>query len=272
MPALARIHRKRSGRSYVSAEGREYVSVTNYLSVIAKPALIGWAAKVEREMVVGAAVALVKAAPVPINVAEFERRLVDSLGKHKASQKKLAEATEIGSQVHALIEWTLRKELSLEVGDKPLLRGDPANIAFEAYLEWRKTVNLEPLEIEQEVHSDRYGFAGTLDLVALLDLPQYGRTRAILDWKTGAGIYSEAKLQNVAYSWAHHEMGRSENPLPGLIVRLPKTPSDKAVETLVIETKDHEWLMQVFEAARTLWHWQRLEDSARLIQKGIPDD
>src|SRR5450631_2593295 len=79
---------------FYNVKGKEYPSVTTILSAIGRPALVNWAAKVERQMV------LEESATLYAQVAELPRMskmgwittLTDRLGKTKASQKLLKKA------------------------------------------------------------------------------------------------------------------------------------------------------------------------------------
>ena len=139
--------------------------------------------------------------------AAYLATLDGRIGKTKAHAKELAKAADIGTEAHALIEWTLRSELKQAVGPEPRI-SDKAQWAFMAWEDWRKQANLVPLAVEQMVWSSKHGYAGTMDLYCELDLPSGGRGRVVTDWKTGKGIYAESSLQNAAYVEAMLEMGQ----------------------------------------------------------------
>ena len=154
------------GRFY-RVEGKEYPSVTSILQVIAKPALVAWSAKVERELVKEVSGRLYQqsqALQEPLSLPQWLLRLEDMLGKEKAHTKELAKAGEIGSQVHALIEFTLRMELCEKVGPSPALE-PKAQFAYAEWQKWRQSVKLKPLMVEFTVVSHKYGYAGTADLL-----------------------------------------------------------------------------------------------------------
>lgn len=216
-----------TGRFYfIDGDDRPYVSVTHALSCIAKPALINWAANQERTFVTDAAadlyLDLLKAQPMAR--ATYVATLAGRLSKQKAHQRELAKASEIGSQVHALIEWNLRRELGQVVGPEPRVV-DKAQWAFMAYQDWAQSVGLKPLLIEQCVFSRSHLYAGTMDLLA-----EVNGVLTLVDFKTGKSIYAEAYLQNAAYQVALAEMGHAA-PVGGLIVRLPKAETDPEFET-----------------------------------------
>lgn len=251
----------RSTRFYKIDEETSYPSVTSILSVVAKPALVNWAANRERDMVLEAAAQLwgdVPTSPKMTNAA-YIATLQGRLGKVKAYKKDLEKAADIGSQAHAVIEWELRRELLQESGPRPKI-GDKAEWSVMAWEDWRHSVNLAPLAIEQTVWSATYGYAGSLDLLCELDTPD-GRRRVVVDWKTGKAIYKEAKLQNAAYVQAVCEMGHARlGDVSGLIVRLPKVETDPKFETLEIPRADQPRLLATFLVVKALWEWVEQEE------------
>ena len=255
----------RSSRYYQVGEDAALLpSVTNILGVIGKPALINWAANTERALVIEAAAALWEDAPITTKMTRlaYIATLTDRIGKTKAHQKELAKAGEIGSQVHAKIEWQLRTEMGQTVGPEPVLM-DKSLWAYMAYEDWRKGARLTPKAIEQVVWSGAYGYAGTMDLFAEVEIPPHGRCLAILDWKTGKGIYAEALLQNTAYVHAMVEMGHLDAPSHGVIVRFPKVETDPDFEVRVITPEEQMTLFPAFLAAKALWVWVEGQEQAR---------
>lgn len=264
----------RTRHVYQTPDGETYPSVTDILSVIGKPALIGWAAKMERELVLNSAADLwedVPVSPKKMTRAAYLATLTQRIGKTKAHQRELARATEIGSQIHALIEWNLRKELNQTVGPEPHIL-DPALWSFMVYEEWRKQVAFTPLFIEQVVWSREYGYAGTMDVLAQAVLPEMpdGAAPVVCDWKSGKAIYPEALLQNAAYVHALIEMGHVDPPVHGVIVRLPKVESDPEPDMCIVPWAQHGVLFDTFLAVKKLWEWLRLQEAAKEIVTGAP--
>lgn len=258
-----------SSRFYETPDGLLYPSVTNILGCIGKPALINWAAKTEREMVVEAAANLWEDVPLvgkKMSRPAYIATLTERIGKTKAHQKELAKAGEIGSQAHALIEWNLRKELGQTVGPEPRI-ADKALWAFMAYEDWRKKSGLKPLAIEQTVWSTTHRYAGTMDVFGEVLIEPHGTCVAVLDWKTGKGIYDEALLQNAAYVQALIEMGHAKPPVYGVIVRLPKVETDPDFEVLPIAAHEQPALFDAFLAVKRLWGWLQVREEAREAAK-----
>ena len=244
-----------AGRFYL-IDGEPLPSVTHILNCIGKPALINWAANQERTLVSEAAadlyLDLVKL-PSPLPRTAYLTTLQRRIGKQKAHQRDLAKASEVGSQVHALIEWQLRRTLGQTVGPEPRVTDD-AQWAFMAWEDWAQSVQLTPRYIEQTVFSRQHGYAGTMDLLA-----EVQGVLTLIDFKTGKAIYGEAHLQNVAYQVALAEMGHSQ-PAGGLIVRLPKVQTDPAFEVAAVPPVAE--LFPVFQAVKQLWVWWYAQDEA----------
>lgn len=242
--------RKRTpGGTFYCVEGEELPSVTTILSVISKPALHKWIENTTKAAVMEAAADLyvdLQRLP-PMSRVAYVASLEQRLGRARATERESQKALEIGSQAHALIEWTLRRQLGQVVGPRPATT-PPAEWAFMAFEDWAQSVDLQPIVIEQTVWSRTHRYAGTMDVLAMVN----GR-RTLLDWKTSKGIYAEYELQAAAYQHALETMGHGVCDGGALIVRLPKLERDPAFEVHVC--RPAEELMPTFLAARALWQW-----------------
>lgn len=254
----------RKGRFYPTEYG-DMVSVTTVLSCIGKPALIQWSANVERELVIEAAANLYEDLAETPRMARpsYITTLTDRLGKEKAHQRLLNKAGEVGSQVHKLIEWTLRAKLCQKQGPSPAIT-DKAMWAFSVFERWAKDVDLKPLLIEQTVYSKKYQYAGTLDLLAEVE----GKL-TIVDFKTGKAVYPEAHIQvGGAYMHALREMGHAHGePQQGIIVRLPKNEADPEPEAVIAGTMPNgslmteQQLLDVFLGVKRTWEYTQAMDT-----------
>lgn len=249
---------------FYNVKGKEYPSVTTILGCIGKPALIAWAAKVEREMVIEESARLYETI---IETPKMSRTawittLNDRLGKTKASQKELTKASEIGSQAHQWIEWTLKAELLHEAGPCPVISSQ-AQLAVSAWTRWRNSVKLKPILCEQPVWSEEHGYAGTMDLLA-----EVNGIPTLIDWKTGKAIYNEAKLQNAAYRRAVIEMKLVEEMPKGMIVRLPKVETDPEFEVQEV-VEDVSELLTIFLNAKGLWHWLNKKEDLKVSPEAV---
>ena len=115
-------------------------------------------------------------------------------------------------------------------------------------------MDLQPIKIEQTVWSDVYGYAGTMDLLAVVN----GKL-TILDWKTSKALHPEYKLQVAAYAKALLEMGHGDVEQM-IIVRLPKTIEDPGFEAHTV-TESGDELFQVFLHAFALWKWAQIGEA-----------
>jgi hypothetical protein len=260
MPAPKR-HDSAYGRFYEPPghPGLLLPSVTHILSCLSKPALVNWAAKQEREAVLEAAADLYcdLATTPPMSRMAYAATLESRLSKQKAHQRTLAKAAEIGSQVHALAEWTLRRQMGQVVGPEPKTTTEGI-VAFTQWQDWAASVKLEPVFLETPVWSLLHGYAGTLDVYGRVD----GRL-VVIDFKTSSAIYPEYDLQVAAYIAAMREMGQGD-PDGGLIVRVPKKVGD------VFEVRDVPNWTEKFEdflAVRRMWAvwyaWEKAYQDSR---------
>lgn len=242
------------GRFY-DIDGERYPSVTTILGCIGKPALIGWAAKEERTLCLEAAASLyLDVAQTPtMSRAAYLATLQGRIGKERAHKRLLAKAGDIGTQIHVLIEWNLRRSLGQTVGPEPRVVED-ATWAFMAFEDWAASAALKPLLIEQQVWSRTHRYAGTMDLLAEVN----GQV-TLVDFKSGKAVYGEAHLQNVAYQVALAEMGHATAEA-GLILRLPKMQTDPAFETVPVPPVTE--LFSTFLAVRQLWTWAYAQEVA----------
>ena len=233
-------------------DGREYPSVTTIIDVLDKPALMWWAANMERRAMETALLDVLSGTG-----ARDPEWVLGEMAKHltkaKAFLKEKDKAAAIGTAAHAYVEWMTRKMLGEKVGPEPVIP-DPAAIAVESWKEWAASVDFSPICAERTIYSRRDGYAGTLDWIA--------RVRGVVtlgDYKTSKAIYAESHLQNTAYRVAAAECGMPTEQ--GLIVRLPKTLDDPAFEVChVPETAT----IDVFLAVKRAWEWRRISEGKRV--------
>jgi hypothetical protein len=90
-----------------------------------------------------------------------------------------------------------------------LLAGQPVQVPeeiaghCEAYARFMDEFKVEPVHVEFSCVSYRWGYAGTADLCAHIQLPDRGRPLLLMDLKTSrSGIFGETALQLAAYRYA----------------------------------------------------------------------
>lgn len=99
----------------------------------------------------------------------------------------------IGTLGHAMIAAALRGEVVDFYGFSQEERDRASNV-LASFQAWRRTVDLEPILVEEPLVSERARYGGTIDLYARL-----GDKRGIIDIKSGENAYDEHFFQVAAY-------------------------------------------------------------------------
>jgi hypothetical protein len=156
----------RKGVRWYDRYGGQYISVTSVLSLaVNKPALVGWAAK------------------------------QGAMGGAGAPFSKSRSAALRGKDIHQWVE--ARATGGREPDFDPSLRG-----YFEIAERFLLKYKVRFLASERIVYNDAHLYAGTMDALAELTIPESGeRVTAVLDWKTTS---DEAKLQKYPPYDEHH--------------------------------------------------------------------
>ena len=108
-------------------------------------------------------------------------------------------AADIGTVAHFMIECYVK-------GDEPDLEEyspaviDKAENCFIAFLDWAKANDVVYLDSERQLVSEVYKYGGTRDLYAMINGEQ-----AIVDFKTGSGVYPEYWIQMAALIGLQYE-------------------------------------------------------------------
>ena len=255
LPRLEKYNKPNKGRHYKLPSRIEVPSVTNVLGILDKPALMWWAASVERDMVVERAAQFFKDCAGQLQAPKHAivTMLRNYLPKQQARFKKSKEATDIGQETHDLIQWQCKMmiaESEKAVYQRPKT-SDYAELAFMAWEEWANSVNFEPLLVEQTVWSDIMKAAGTVDCYSIQDWPEPGERRHFVDdWKSSKrsktapnGIYPESLIQVCTYAEMLVELGVAPENTMGCIVRLPKSLDDHIFEEAGQGAVDHVEIM-----------------------------
>jgi hypothetical protein len=217
-------------------DGKPYVSVTTVLKVLDKPALLFWSNReIYRTMMV--------------NPGQSEEEAM--LAPHKTSDVAKAR----GTTVHSLVENYKHGQDYLDNVDEFF---KPYAKAFHKFVEDH---GLKVLENERSVVSPKFGFAGTLDMLAKIG--DSDRTY-IFDIKTGKDIYPEAFIQMSAYAQALEEAGVK---VDGIGVILLKTGQD-GKPTGNYKFEIGEPCFDIFKSCLTIWKWKN-KDLIESIKKYI---
>lgn len=185
VPPIRRIETAK-GHYYKDGNGQRIPGVTTMLGDgVPKPALINWAANATAEYAVDNWDQLTELQP--------SARLKTLQGARYASSDK---AKKRGTEVHGYAERLVKGEKVTGIPDE--LRGH-----VEAYVWFLDKFEVDPILVEATIVSYRYGYAGTLDLIAEITDTDGQRKRLLLDAKTNEkGIFGETPLQLAAYRYA----------------------------------------------------------------------
>ena len=160
-------------------DGKPLTGVTTILSVMAKPALIQWAANMS--------VAYVKEHLTDLKDLDEVLKVAKT-----AHRLKKEEAADVGTIAHKWIEDWIN-------GEKP--KPDPlVDHMTSNFVKWAEENKVEFIEAEKRVYSKVHWFAGTLDFLCKMNGKTY-----LGDLKTSSGIYDEYFYQTSAYQLALNE-------------------------------------------------------------------
>ena len=227
------------GRYYRHPEhpGREFISITNVLDSIAKPALVPWAAKITAEKALDLMPQMVAAALIkpckPKRVADECGACLDCLHKTTKREVKVVRETaaDLGTRVHDHAEAHLTgRQIMHDPEVEPFLA---QYLRFLDDFEIDITTHIEAAELT--VCHPQYGYAGTLDVIGQLrldgnladvkpkKLPGDKRAMWVWDIKTSSTkgddvLYDEQPLQLAA------QRNAKEAWLPdGSIIPMPRS-------------------------------------------------
>jgi len=213
-------------------DGKPMTGVTTVLGVIAKPALISWAARMAVDYLKNHAL---------WNTGELIPDEVLEEAKNAHNQKR-DKAAEQGTDVHALIE-NYVKNCIADFEGRAIDIETNSNIQLRHFIDWSRKHKIKFLESEKRVYNKDLFLAGTADLVCEIDGKKY-----IGDIKTTSGIYD---LTPFAQCAAYAKMLDYE--LDGTIIINLKKDGKFNEEKDVYYRYDLETDWKFFEAALTIY-------------------
>lgn len=193
-------------------DGKRMTGVTTVLGVIAKPALINWAANM--------AVDYINERLGRVESGDFtnEKNLVWTTSKRileearKAHTKRKEAAGDIGKLVHTAVEEFIKNGKEPELDEQGMKM-------FENFRKWSIDNKVKFIESEKHVYSESLFLGGILDMVVNI-----GGQNWICDVKTG-GVYPEAFAQMAAYQMMLDEMSYDLKITGSIILGLLKDGS-----------------------------------------------
>lgn len=217
-------------------DGKPMTGCTTILGILAKPALIPWAAKMATEYVRSE----LKLTDKWKWSDELPRILEEAKGAHA---RKRDDAAESGTDLHALVEAWVRACIQENDGYPKVVE---QGLIFE-FTKWAIKENVRFIATETKLYSKELWVAGTVDMVF-----EKGGKRFIGDIKTYKKIWDRVPMfQMAGYGIMWREMGNP--PVDGhCIICLPKERAFDE-ENDVMWSFDPEGDEQAFRAAVTLY-------------------
>lgn len=214
---------KRRGNFYYVGD-KKFTRVTTILDVIAKPALVPWAAR----------------QAATILLAEPPERLYEYTPDEIVNKVfvKRDDAANLGREAHSILN-AFAKGVKIDVAAlNPNIKGFvKAGLLFYETLNYKKI-----LYSEISCYSAKYGYGGQTDLIIELQNEEIW----LYDFKTG-GLYKEAALQLVAYKQAVLEMG--------LVERIDNTALVQLNANGLFAIKPCNEPLEAFLNAKGLYEW-----------------
>lgn len=206
-------------KHYYLLNGELAYGVTNVLQILAKPALVPWAARCaaeyfEKNLKAG----------VPLDEVEIQHLVKEAKWAHRNRKDG---AADMGTFVHDWVEKYVTGDPQSEPVNPQLRK------ATKAFVKWYEATNIEPLSSEQKLCSPTLMLAGTVDFIGKVD----GKL-TIIDWKTGSGIYPEMFLQMGAYVLMYEEEFGEKVEQVGIVNCSVKAPFKTQFTTDVQKLKD----------------------------------
>lgn len=212
MPNPAEIH-----TVYKKEDGTRVPSVTTYLGILGKPAIIHWAWEQ--------------------GVAGLDYRKVRD------------QAGDTGTLVHYLI-LCLLKGIEPDLSYYTPLDIASTTIPMGKFNEWLKNKEVKLILLETPLVSEAWGFGGMPDFYGVVD-----GVHTLLDFKTGKGVYQEAFYQVAAYKHLLVENGYF--PVDAVkIIRIGKSADEGFEERATGDLQNH-WKVflacqQIYELQKTI--------------------
>jgi hypothetical protein len=222
-------------KHHYTVDNQTVDGVTSILGVIAKPALIAWAANMAHDYILenlkpGSA----------MDEVDIKNLATGAKNAHRVKRDKSAD---VGGLFHA---WA---ENYIKTGEKTEVFNETLQKTVDAFLAWEAENKIEWIASEVKVYSKEHNFAGTFDFIAKIN----GKT-LLGDFKTSSGIYSEQFAQTSAYQIAYQEEFPESHFDGQIIVNIRK---DGTFEHLESDAHSFERDKKAFLAALELYRWTK---------------
>lgn len=227
-------------------DGKRMTGVTTIIGVLAKPALIGWAARMAVEYVKEHSDSEKKGTDDFWTYSIKESDLDDAKNAHT---KKKEAAGMHGTDTHALVEDYIKQ--SIEDNE-----GRPHIGAFDKWLPIRKFIQWSVENVDHFLFSERRMFNKDMFIAGTADFGYVGKdgNRYMADFKTSSGIFGiDFWLQTAAYRMLAE--GEGDEPYDGcVVVRMGKDGSFEVLRLFDYETCKNAFLscLNIYRAQANL--------------------
>jgi hypothetical protein len=229
-------------------DGQHLPSVTTIIGRLAKPLLIQWAADCAVEHIQHRWQADRGGSPETFAALCAEAR--------KAHTQKRDSAGDVGKIVHQLAVEVQHGKFVDTSAVPAELRGRVEH-ALGALRQWLGATRMGAADLERRVMSRTHLYAGTTDRWGIID-----GHHAVLDFKTGGGVYDEAWYQCAGYELALREELKIAEPIWHYVIHLDKstgkcTPHVRGPEATAAAKQAWLHLVALDKAIRAMPRLQR---------------
>jgi hypothetical protein len=195
-------------------DGKPLTGVTTIIGILDKPALVSWSSN--------CAVDYIK------ENSDTEKKGVDDFWTYSIKEEKLEQARkawtikrdtagDIGTLVHEHCEEYAKSKIK-GVKYEPVYESEQVEKMVKRFIDWAEENNVKFLLSEQKLYSEKYWFAGTVDLLIEIKGKKY-----IADLKTSSDIYYSHYIQMAGYHIALQEMGKVKDLEGYIVLNIQKT-------------------------------------------------
>jgi len=154
----------------------------------------------------------------------------------------MKEAGRVGTLTHTMIEQFIKGGV-VNLDNYSASEISQAKIAYYSFYKWQEDNDVKFLETEMKLVSEKYGYGGTFDAVAVVN-----KKLVILDWKTSRFVHDEFLVQLAAYRQLIHENKFDYVPKIKGAILLKLDKEEKGVyEAHHYKIKDLNWGWKVFK-------------------------
>lgn len=156
-----------------------------------------------------------------------------------------------GTYIHNVLErWIKGDDI------KPMLANDPdMTKLIKNAGAWFVDNEISDEQTELTLYSDKYGYAGTADLVCKMKNKVEGQepVTALIDFKSGKSIYDTAALQMAAYAMAYEE---TTGTRPDLCFVIHITPAYGFIAKQHMHYHQISKAFEMFLRVKDVWEWR----------------